>query len=131
MLQDPVELCAHRLVARRDRDEKIVQVGATARRASLHELQIIGREDGHAEQSQQIARTRDRVAIHTYAIPTGGSNLGLQQLFTIRLLHGHADERCFGTRTHERSVWNTAKRVCRRRPAERLEEAGLALAVGS
>ena len=131
VLQDAVVLRLHRLVAGCDRDKELVQVRTAAGRASLHELQVIRREDGHAEQAQQIARTRERMAIHAHPIPTDDSNLGLQQLFTIQLLHGHAHERCFGTRTNERGVRNTTKRVCRGGPAESLEEAGLALAIGS
>jgi hypothetical protein len=71
------------------------------------------------------------MAIHAHPISTDGSNLGLQKLFTIRLLYGHPHERCFGTRTNECGIRNTTKRVCRRGPAESLEEAGLALAVGA
>jgi len=131
VLQDAVVLRLHRLVARRDCDKEIVQVRTAACWASLHELQVIRREDGHAEQAQQIACTRERMAIHAHAISADSSNLGLQELFTLRFLHGHAYERCFGARTHERGVRNTTERVCRRGPAEGLEEAGLALAVGS
>src|SRR5438874_6979159 len=115
VLQDAVVLRLYRFVTRRDCDKEVVQVRAATGRASLHELQVIRREDGHAEQAQQIARAREWMAIHAHAISTDSSNLGLQELFTIRLLHGHAHKRCFAARTHESGIRNTTKRVCRRR----------------
>ena len=77
--QHAVVVGVGRGVPRRDGDEELVEVVATVRGARLHELEVVGREHGHAQRTEQVARPRERVPVEQHPVAGDHPDLGLHR----------------------------------------------------
>ena len=63
MPEQSLELAQARVIARVECDEELIDEAAPLGRTTFDQLQIIGRENGDAQMTEQIARTRQPLAI--------------------------------------------------------------------
>ena len=112
-------------------DQQVVEVVAPLRRPALHELQVVGREHRDPHELEQVACARcSGCRLSCTRLRPGGADLGLEQLRARAVDDLGAQDRRLAARAHERGVGDAPERRAGRRPADRLEQAGLALRVG-
>ena len=131
LAQHPVVAGPHRLVPRRDRCEQVVEVAATLPRATLDELEVVGREHGDLHQLTPVAGPGERVTVETDPVPAGEPDLGFEELVPPAVHDLGTHDRRLRPRAHERRVADASERRAGRGPRGSLEQTGLALRVGA
>ena len=114
--QHALEVAARGVVAGRETAQQIVEEVAAVGRTALHELQVVGREHGDAQQAREIARAGQAIAVEQHPIGTDGTDGDLEQLPALPLGHLDAEDRLAAAGANERGVGNATKRTGRARP---------------
>ena len=79
MPQDPLDIAAQRVVPGMQGDEGIVEIAPALAGAAFDQHQVVGREHGDPQRTQQFAGPAQRLAVDRHPCPAGDRHLGLDE----------------------------------------------------
>lgn len=113
------------------RDEEIVEVGASLAWVTLHQGEVLGTEQHPGHMTQDVTRARDRGAVDPRAVGPSGVDLQFDQDVATVACRSDPHEGPFCALAHEGPVQRDAVGLQGAGIAHRLDQIGLALAVGT
>ena len=124
-------LAAQRVVAGVQAHQRVVEEAPALRRPVLHDGQVVGREHRDPQRAEQVAGPAQRLAVDEHPVAPVRLDLRLDQQLAALALGQRPHDRERRPAAHERVGRRAPERRQRRQPGERLEQVGLALAVGA
>ena len=107
-----------------------IDPAATQRRAALDQFEIVRREHGDLDDTQEITRPVHPLAIDLDPVASHPWDLDLDELLSAVIgLNRRADHRSLGTKSDQGVVGSTPKRAGAGHPRDGLDEIRLAVAV--
>ncbi len=131
LLEDAVVVRTHPGHPRRTRGDQLVQEPPALPRVPLHQRQILRREQHRPDDPQHIPRPDLGGPVDPGAVGLARIELQLDQLLPLALDDRGPDDRPLGAHPHQRGVRGDPVAAERGEIADRLDEIGLALAVGA
>ena len=118
------------LVAGREHHQEVVEVVATAGGATLHQREVVGREDRDPQQVEPIAGPGQGVPVDEDPVAARDPQLGVEALAAPGVVDRGPHDGVVTAVAHQRDVAHPAERPSERHPGHRLQQRRLAGAVG-
>ncbi len=131
LLEHPLVVRAHSRHPRRPCRDQLVQEPAPLTGITLDQCQVLGREQHGPYDPQHVPRSDLRRPVDAGAVGLAGVQLQLDQLLPLALPDLRPDDGPLGAHADEGGVGGDAVAAERRQVADRLDQVGLALAVGA